>query len=80
MKRTWILVMALAGFAPAEPARAQGTTGVIRGTVRAATGMPLERANVVLEGARVGGVTGADGRYTIRVGAGGYNLSGSRIG
>jgi TonB-linked SusC/RagA family outer membrane protein len=78
-----MLVLGLTGLLrAAPPAQAQGggSTGVIRGTVQSTTGAPLARANVVLEGTRVGSITEADGRYVLRVAAGSYTVRVSLIG
>ena len=81
MKRTCILSLGLAGALLVNPARAQGPTGVIRGTVHTDAGAPLAQANVVLDGTRTGAVTGTDGRFVIaRVAPGSYTLRAARIG
>ena len=51
--------------ATAPPLLAQGSTGTVRGIVTRSTGAaPVAGAQVFVVGGRVGGVTGADGRYT----------------
>ena len=58
------LVLALA---TAPPLAAQGNTGTIRGTITRAGPAPdpVAGAQVFIVGGRLGGVTGADGRYSI---------------
>lgn len=41
-------------------------TGSVRGQVRSEDGTPIAGAQVMIEGMRLGGVTNADGRYTIQ--------------
>lgn len=82
MNRTRLLLLLLsaAAFAQADLAQAQGTVGVVEGTVKNSAGVPLPRANVVLQGTRVGARTGTDGHYVIRVAPGSYTLRVSLIG
>jgi TonB-linked SusC/RagA family outer membrane protein len=55
--------MALA-LAAAGPLQAQ-TTGRVTGIVRNEQGQPIASANVVVQGTRIGALTGVDGRYTL---------------
>ena len=56
----------LLALSTAPPLRAQGNTGTIRGTLtRAGTSDPVAGAQVFIVGGRLGGVTTADGRYSI---------------
>ena len=60
----WALALGLSAAAPA--ALAAQTTGSVRGRVTdAASGAPVSGAQVVVEGASVGAITGDDGQYTI---------------
>lgn len=60
---TFLLVLGLA-VASAGRLQAQGT-GRVAGTVRNEQGQPVASANVMIQGTRIGVVTGADGRYVI---------------
>ncbi len=64
MKRTSILVMALAAWLP-QAAQAQQTTGIVQGTVRTTAGAPIAGADVIVEGTRIGTVTATDGRFVL---------------
>src|SRR5690349_8563025 len=56
----------LLALSTAPPLAAQGNTGTIRGTLtRAGTSDPVAGAQVFIVGGRLGGVTTADGRYSI---------------
>ncbi|NJD09708.1 MAG: SusC/RagA family TonB-linked outer membrane protein [Gemmatimonadetes bacterium] len=63
MKRSWkfLLVLALAAAGPLE---AQGT-GRGTGTVRNNQGQPIASASVMIQGTRIGTLTGLDGRYLL---------------
>lgn len=62
-RRGFVLCLALTA---ATPIHAQSATGTIRGTVtNAASGAPIAAAQVYVASNRVGGVTRADGGYTI---------------
>ena len=76
-----LLTVVTALLAAARGAHAQGATGLVQGTVRAESGAPLEGANVVVVGTRVGARTRADGHYTITgVAPGAHQVRASRIG
>lgn len=59
---------------------ATAQTGLIRGTVKDVTGLPLAGASVILEGTRRGTTTDANGYYEIRVEPGNYTLIISYVG
>lgn len=63
MMRSWkaLLALALATAAPLEAQNAGRVTGVVRNEL----GQPLASANVVVQGTRIGGLTGEDGRYVL---------------
>ena len=59
----FVLWLAVAAVAPLQ---AQSSTGIVRGTVtNAASGAPIAAAQVYIASNRVGGMTRADGGYTI---------------
>lgn len=81
MKGTCLLSFGVAGLLLAAPLAAQESSpGIIRGTVQTTAGLPLPRANVVLEGTRLGTLSGTDGRYVLRVAPGRYTVRVSLIG
>jgi hypothetical protein len=69
MRRTSLALVALAAVATATAAapraHAQSSTGVIQGTVRGESGVPLSDVTVSVVGTTLGAMTRADGRYTI---------------
>jgi TonB-dependent SusC/RagA subfamily outer membrane receptor len=72
----------LACLTPAALLSAQGTTGIVRGRVTdAASGRGLPNAQVMVIGTRIGGISGADGRYTLtQVPTGPRVISARRLG
>jgi len=66
------LAAAVSGFAfllltlGASPAMAQGTGQVAGQVTNASTGEPLDGAQVVVMGTQIGGLTDADGRFSLR--------------
>jgi TonB-dependent starch-binding outer membrane protein SusC len=82
MRRTSLTLVALAAVVAAAPgARAQSSTGVIQGTVRGESGVPLSDVTVSVVGTTLGAMTRADGRYTISgVAAGAHQVRATRIG
>lgn len=83
--RRWRWILALAGGLVAlalcaAVAEAQGT-GAVSGTITAVGGQPVANVQVTIPGARLGAVTGSDGRYTIaRVPAGAQVVRAQRLG
>ena len=63
MMRRWKVLITLA-LAAAGPLEAQ-TTGRVTGIVRNEQGQPMANANVVVQGTRIGTLSGADGRYQL---------------
>jgi TonB-linked SusC/RagA family outer membrane protein len=79
--RSFVVALA-AAFAATRVAAAQGGTGVVQGTVRAAdSGLPVQSVNVVVVGTTIGSTTQADGRYRIAgVPEGPHQIRTTRIG
>jgi TonB-linked SusC/RagA family outer membrane protein len=81
MRSMRMLLAALIALIPASRGLAQSPAGVIQGTVRSQSGVPLPDVSVLVAGIRLGAVTRADGRYTIGgVAPGTYQVSARRIG
>lgn len=62
--RSWTVLLALGLLAAAGGAQAQGT-GRVAGTVLNDQGQPVASASVIVQGTRIGVVTGVDGKYLI---------------
>src|SRR5690606_10740969 len=76
-----LALVATAALTSTSPAQ-QEATGRITGVVTdSTTGQPLSAVSVAVEGTRLGGLTNAEGRYTIeRVPVGTHTLQTRRIG
>lgn len=75
-----LAVPALAAIGRGAFAQGAGATGTITGRVsEVATSTPLASASIRVVGTQIGGLTGPDGRYTIRGVKSGAVGAGSRI-
>src|SRR5437764_768143 len=79
--RLWRLLLGLMlALAAAGPLEGQAT-GQITGIVRNSDGQPTASASVMVQGTRISGVTGPDGRYTLpEVPPGSYRVVAALIG